>query len=89
MIVKPPSFSGKGYVMTFLAILDNCRQYNGWTEKEIFHYLTNALKNPVAQLLWDLQSCIAVSYKKLGSILVSGKVGVLSLWARGALCAVL
>ena len=56
MIMKPPSFNGKGSVMTFLAKFDNFGEYNGWFEKEKFHYLTNALEDPVAQILWDLQS---------------------------------
>ena len=70
MIMKPPSFNGKGSVMTFLAKFDNCGKYNGWSEKEKFHYLTNPLEDPAAQVLWDLQSHGAVSYKKLRAILL-------------------
>ena len=69
MVMKPPSFNGKGPVLTFLAMFENCGQYNGWTEKDILHYLTNALEDPAAQVLWDLQSGGAVTYKRLRAIL--------------------
>ena len=70
MVMKPPSFNGKGPVLTFLAKFDNCGEYKGWTEKERLHYLTNALENPAVQVLWDLQSGGAVTYKRLRAILV-------------------
>lgn len=70
MIMKPSSFNEKGSVMIFLAKFDNCGEYSGWSEKEKFHCLTNALEDPAAQVLWDLQSHGAVSYKKLRAILV-------------------
>ena len=54
--MKPPSFSGKGSVFTFLAKFDNCATYNGWSNRERLHYLTNSLEEPAAQVLWDLQS---------------------------------
>ena len=77
MIMKPPSFNGKRSAMTFLAKFDNCGKYNGWSEIEKFHYLKNALEDPAAQVLWDLQSHDAVSYKKLRAMLVH------VYWSRG------
>ena len=68
--MKPPIFRGKGSVMTFLAKFDNYGEYNGWSEKHKFYYLTNAVEDPAAQVLWDLQSGGAVSYKKFRAILV-------------------
>ena len=65
MVVKPPSFSGKGSVRTFLTKFNNCVRYNRWMDREKLHYLTNALKDPAAQVLWDLQSDGAMSYREL------------------------
>ena len=60
MVMTPLNFNGKGSMLTLLAMFDNCGKYNGWTEsereREKFHYLTKALENPAAQVLWDLQS---------------------------------
>ena len=56
MVMKPPSFSGKGSVFTFLAKFDNCDTYNGWSNRERLHLLTNSLEDLAAQVLWDLQS---------------------------------
>ena len=62
MILEPPSFSGKGSVFTFLAKFDNCATYNGWSNRERLHYLTNSLEDLTAQVLWDLQSRSEWSY---------------------------
>ena len=70
MVMKPPCFSGKGSVRTFLAKFDNCRRYNRWSDREKLHYFTNALEDPAAQVLWDLQSEGAVSYRDLRASLV-------------------
>ena len=70
MVMKPPSFSGKGSVQTFLAKFDNCARYNRWMDREKLHYLTNALEDPAAQVLWDLQSDGAISYRELRATLV-------------------
>ena len=67
MVMKPRSFSGKGSVRTFLAKFDNCAR---WLDREKLHYLTNALEDPVAQVLWDLQSDRAMSYRELRATLV-------------------
>ena len=68
--MKPPNFSGNGSVRTFLAIFDNCAKCNRWSDREKLHYLTNALEDPAAQVLWDLQSEGAVSYLDLRAIMV-------------------
>ena len=54
MVMKPSSFSGKGSVRTFLAKFDNCARYNRWMDREKLHYLTKALEDPAAHVLWDL-----------------------------------
>ena len=63
--MKPSYFSGKGSFLTFLAKFDNCTRYNEWSNREKLHYLTNALEDPAAQILWDLQAVGEVSYKEL------------------------
>ena len=73
--MKPPSFSGKGSVRTFLAKFDNCVRYNRWLDREKLHYLTNALEDPAAQVLRDLQSDEAMSYRELRSTLVRSSSG--------------
>ena len=70
MMMKPASFSGKDSVRTFLAKFDICASYNGWSGRENVHYLTNALDDPAAQVLWDWQSEGAVSYRDLRATLV-------------------
>ena len=50
MMMRPPIFNGKGSVFTFLAKFDNYGEYNGWSDKEILHYLTNTLEDPAAQV---------------------------------------
>ena len=70
MVAKPPSFSGKGSVRTFLAKFDNCARYNGWLDREKLHYLNNALEDPAKQVLRDLQSDGAMSYRELRATFV-------------------
>ena len=70
MVIKPPRFSGKGSVRTILAKFDNCARYNRWSNQEKLHYLTDALEDPAAQVLWDLQSKGAVSYRDLRAIMI-------------------
>ena len=70
MVMKPPSFSGKGSVRTFLAKFDNCARYNRWLDRKKLHYLTNALEDPAVQVLWDLQSDGPMSYRELRATLV-------------------
>ena len=70
MVMKPPSFSGKGSVRTLLAKFNNCARYNRWSDREMLHYLTNALGDPAAQVLLDMQSEGAVPYRDLRATLV-------------------
>ena len=65
MVMKPPSFIGKESVRTFLAKFDNCARYNRWLDREKLHYLINAFEDPGAQVLWNLQSDGAMSYREL------------------------
>ena len=65
MTMKPSCFSGKGSVLTFLAKFDNFTRYHERSNREKLHYLTNALEDPAAQILWDLQAVGKVSYKEL------------------------
>ena len=44
--------------------------YNRWFDREKLPYLTIALKDPAAQVLWDLQSDGAVSYRYLRATLI-------------------
>ena len=69
-VMKPPNFSGKGSVRTFLAKFDKCARYNRWMDREKLHYLTNALEDPATQVLWDLQSDGAMSYRELRATFV-------------------
>ena len=39
-------------------------------DREKLHYLTNALEDPAAKVLWDLQSDGAMSYRELRASLV-------------------
>ena len=68
--MKPPSYGGKGSVRMFLAKFDNCSRYNRWSDREKLDYLTNAMEDPAAQVLWYLQSDGAVSYRDLRATLV-------------------
>ena len=54
--IRPPSFDEKGSIRTFLAKFYNCDLHNRWIENERLHYLANCLKDPAAQILWDLRS---------------------------------
>ena len=68
--MKPPSFSGEGSVRTFLAKFDSCARYNRWLDRNKLHYLTDALEDPAAQVLWDVKSDGAMSYRELRATLV-------------------
>ena len=70
MVMKPPSFSGKGSVRTFLAKFDNCARYKRWMDPEKLHYFTNAVEDPAAQVLCDLQSDGTMSYREFPATLV-------------------
>ena len=51
--LKLGSYDGSTCLMTFLAKLENCIDYYGWTSKEQLCHLPASLEGAASQVLWD------------------------------------
>jgi len=60
--MKPEKFDGTSCFETFLALFNNCAQYNRWVSREKRLYLRWSLNGVAAQMLWGTEE---MSYKQL------------------------
>ena len=70
MMMKLPTCNGEGSALTFFAKFDNYGEYTCGAQRKKCKYLTNVLEDLTVQVLWNLQSGSAVSYKRFQGILV-------------------
>ena len=48
-------YNGTTPLETFLAKVNNCREYYGWSEKDTVHHLRASLDGSAGQVLWEVQ----------------------------------